>query len=351
MNRVFLLVFNSFVEILSMIVRSIGVKILTLLCLTVPIFCCGQIYTEETLVARLKTGGAISEDVLSKRSVVLHSYLLTEKEISTIHEGLIRAGIDAIAYFKIDGVLAGGDAIFSHSEYFKRREVSNLIIIQKSKAGYTIFVTAFNGKDDLVNVDQSCWKTQSASLSEALAEVYRSALASNKKKNFLINEIAETDLPVKVIAGERAENFAYDLKVDILAIPKFNDAALDRELEEMLKTYPFRNQMVAHNLPDKELRNQGFLYVLCFVNTRSGLAREILGYPVRKSESAFVSVSYPDGQVQLKTIPADTPVFKFYVRHIDTGNVFLGTKWDAETTWQLALQNFIKSFKAELRIN
>jgi hypothetical protein len=331
--------------------RLMGVKFLMFICLSMPLLCAGQIYTEETLTGRLKTGGTISEAVLSKRSVVLYSYLLTEKEISTTHENFIRTGIDAIAYFKIDRVVAGGDAILSYAEYFKRREVANLVIIQKSKSGYTIFITAFNGKEDLADVEQPAWRTQSASLNEALTEVYRAALASNKKKNFLINEIPETDLAVRTIAGERAENFGYDLKVDILAIPKFNDAVLDKELEELMKTYPFRNQLVNHNVPDKELRNQGFLYVLCFVNTRAAMAKELLGYPVRKSESAFVSVSYPNGQLQLKTIPADTPVFKFYVRHIDSGNVFLGTKWDAETTWQQALQNFIKGFKAELRMN
>src|SRR5688572_7618015 len=287
-----------------MSLRLTAVKILILIFFVIPFVCAGQIFTEEAFIARLKPGGTIPEEVLSKRSVVLHSYLLTGKEITTTHENLIRAGIDAIAYFKTDGVLAGGDVTQSYTEYFKKREISNLVVIQKSKEGYTIYITSYNGKDDLVDVGQSCWKVFNASLSEALADVYRSALASNKKKNFLINEIPETDLPVRIIDGERAENFAYDLKVDILAIPKFNDAEIDKELEEFLKTYPFRNQLVDPAVPDKELRNKGFLYVLCFVNTRCGIAKELLGYPVRKSESAFVSVTYPDGQVQLKTIPS-----------------------------------------------
>ncbi len=331
--------------------RLSAVKIFACILLAMPLFCTGQIFTEESFVARLKNGGVISEEVLSKRSVVLHSYSLTPKEISITHENFVRTGIDAIAYFKIDGVLAGGDVTQSYAEYFTKREVSNLIVIQKLTSGYTIYITSFNGKEDLINPDQGAWSTQSASLGEALNTVYRSALASNKKKNLLMNEIPETDLPVRIIDGQRAENFAYDLKVDNLAVPKFDDATLDKELEELLKTYPFHNQLVSYTVPDKDLRNQGFLYVLCFIHTRCGVAKELLGYPVSKSESAFVSVTYPDGQVQLKTIPADTPVFKFYVRHIDSGNVFLGTKWDAETTWQQALQNFIKGFKAELKIN
>jgi hypothetical protein len=327
------------------------VKIFVIILFLMPLLSAGQIFTEEDFMLRLKSGGTIPEEVLSKRSVVLHSYLLTPKEISTVHENLIRTGIDAIAYFKIDGVLAGNDVVQSFAEYFTKREISNIIIVQKLTAGYAITITSFNGKEELVNPDQPAWSAQSASLTEALNSVYRSALASNKKKNLLINEIPETDLPVRIIDGIRAENFAYDLKVDKLAIPTFNNAPLDKELEELLKTYPMPYQIVNNTTPEQDLRKQGFLYVLCFVHTRGIIAKELLGYPVNKSESAFVSVTYPNGQIQLKTIPANTPIFKFYVRHIDSGNVFLGTKWDAETNWQQALQNFIKGFKAELKIN
>jgi hypothetical protein len=327
------------------------VKILLSILLSIPLFCAGQIYTEETLLARLKSGGPISEDVLSKRSVVLYSLSFTSNQLISIHESLVRSGIDAVAYFKVESVLAGPDIIQSYDDYFTKREITNLIIIQKASSGFTINVTSFNGKEDLVSPDQSTWSTQSTSLSEALNALYRSALASNKKKNLLMNEVPETDLPVKIIDGQRSEIFAIDLKIDNLAIPKFNDPAYDKELEEILKTYPFRFQLVNHTDLEKDLRNKGFLYVLYFVHTRCGIAKELLGYPVSKAESAFVSVTYPDGQVQLKNISADTPVFKFYVRHIDSGNIFLGPKWDAETTWQQALHNFIKGFKAELKIN
>lgn len=327
------------------------VKILITILFLIPLLCTGQIYTEETLLSRLKTGGTIGEEVLSKRSAVLHSYTLTPKEITIIHENLIRTGIDAVAYFKIDEVLAEGDVAASYADYFLKREINYLVVVQKTSTGFTINITPFNGKSDFVNKDQVSWTTQSPSLSEALATVYRTALASNKKKNLLINEIPETDLVVRIIDGVRAENFAYDLKVDNLAIRKFNNAELDTALARLFKLYPFRYQFVDPAVSEKELRNKGFLYILCFVHTRSNIAKELLGYPVTKSESAFVSVTHPNGQVQLKTIPADVPVFKFYVRHFDSGNVFLGTKWDAETTFEQALQNYIKGFKIELKIN
>jgi hypothetical protein len=208
--------------------------------------------------------------------------------------------------------------------------------------GTSVSITTYNGKDDFVNNNQNAWSTQSSSLADALNAVYRIALGGNKKKNLLINEVPETDLPVRIIDGQRSETFAYDLKADILAVPKFDDANYDKELEEFFKNYPFRYQLTNTTDLESDLRKRGFLYVLCFVHTRSGEAKELLDYPVTKSESAFVSVTYPNGQIQLKNIPADTPVFKFYVRHIDSGNVYLGTQWDADTSWQQALQNFMK---------
>jgi hypothetical protein len=53
---------------------------------------------------------------------------------------------------------------------------------------------------------------------------------------------------------------------------------------------------------------------------------------------------------RVKTITAETPVYKFYFRQIEFNNVFLGTKWDADVSWEKGLQNFIMGFKRELRI-
>ncbi|HEY3429185.1 MAG TPA: hypothetical protein VGK39_00830, partial [Cyclobacteriaceae bacterium] len=153
-------------------------KIIVTILFLIPLLSAGQIYTEETLLSRLKNDGVIGEDVLSKRSAVLHSYTITSKEIATIHENLSRTGIDAVAYFKTDGVLAEGDIASSYAEYFVKREITNLVIIQKTSTGFVINITSFNGKPDFVNQGQSSWRTSSSSLGDGLATIYRTALAS-----------------------------------------------------------------------------------------------------------------------------------------------------------------------------
>jgi hypothetical protein len=299
----------------------------------------------------LKSGGTIKEELLSKRSAVLYSNTITPTELQTIHDNFIRTGIDVVAYFDTDIVLAGKDAAKAYAAYLSKREIVSLIFVKKTSSGYGITIALFNNSESFVDVTQAVWRNENSSLNELLNALYRDALAGNKRKNNLIIDIPETDLPVSIFNGRRSELAPFDLKVDKLAVIKFGNAAADKELEEIFKDYPLKYTLVDKSIPESDLRRQGFLYVLCFVNTRGQAAKKVLEYTISKSENAFVSVTYLNGTVHLKNIAADQPVVKFYVRHIDSGNVFLGTKWDADTTWEQSLRNFIQGLKVDFKIN
>jgi hypothetical protein len=129
--------------------------VLLILCL-LPCVVKAQFLSEEVLIARLKSS-AIPEEVMSKRSIVLHTSTISPKEITVIHEGLIRAGIDAVAYFESERILAGGDAEKAHHKYLTRREISCVVFIQKKSSGFICYLTLYNGKPDFVNVGQAAW--------------------------------------------------------------------------------------------------------------------------------------------------------------------------------------------------
>jgi hypothetical protein len=306
---------------------------------------------EKTWLEQMNLQGGLPDKLLSTRTVVFYDYTLTEKEIVDMQQSLQRTGVDAVAYFELDMLMAGKDVTRAFGDYLNKREVNNLFFVQKNADGFRIITTAYNGKETVVDKQQAAWSRSNSSLNEALKELYR-ASSSQKKLNLLINETPETGLKVNPILGNRNEFYAIDLKVDPLAVPKTGDEATDKELEEIFRMYyPLKYKMTEPGTPEKELRKQGSLYVVCFIRTRGMVAKDLLGYDTSKSESALVSVTYPDSQQQLKNIGSNTPVFKFYFKHIDSGNVFFGTKWDADLTWQQALINQIQGMKAELRLN
>ena len=304
----------------------------------------------DSFLSKLKPGESVPADLLATRSVILHDYTFKSEELETIQKSFQQTGIDAVVYFASDLFLSGKDVTPVLVEYLVQREVKYLIFFEKGADYYLMTVTSFNNKIDFVDADQPAWRIKHNNLKEMLGYIYGTALNSQKKKNFLINDIPERGEIPTIFRGRRSEFFTLDLKVDKMAVPKFGNDSMDRELEEFLKTeYPFSFKLTDLSTEEKDIRKQGIPYVLCYVHTRNVAAKQILGYDMTKSESALASVTYPNGTMQLKAIPSETSVYKFYFRHIDSGNVYLGTKWDADVSWQEALRNHIKGFKGELK--
>jgi hypothetical protein len=309
------------------------------------------IMDEKTWVEQLNLKGGIPEKLLSTRSVVFYDFTLTKKELENIQQSFQQTGIDAVAFFELDKLTAGKDVTKAFGEYLLKREIACLLFIEKDETGFRLTVTPFNGKDTVVDLAQIAWSSINRVLTEVLQDLYRTA-SSQKKQNLLINDLPEMDLAINPISGKRNEFYSLDLKVDPLAVPKTGDEATDKELEEIFKShYPLKYRLTEPGMNEKEMRKQGLLYVVCVIHTRGIVAKELLGYDMSKSESALASITYPDTQQQVKNIPSNATVYKFYFKHIDSGNVFFGTKWDADLTWQQALLNQIKGMKAELRLN
>lgn len=315
-----------------------------------PILIFAQLNLDNTISNRLEPGSVLPEKILDGRSVVFYDPGLSPTEIQSTHESLVKTGIDALAYFEADNPLAGYDTEIAFLKYFITREISCFVVVEKKEHVYRIWVTDFKGENNLVRQGQPAWSAEDPSLQEVLKTLYRTALNTFKKKNMLINDAPETDLTINVITGRRTEAFASDLKVDKLAVQKFGVDELDKELEEIMKSYPYKYALVDNSIPELDLKKQGYFYILRFVHTRSPAARNLLGYD-NNAQTAIASIVYGNDMVQVKTIPSDVPIFKFYTRQIEFNNVFLGTKWDADTTWQRALVNFISGLKKEMGVN
>lgn len=291
-------------------------------------------------------------DLLASRSVVIHTHDFKQSELEEIQKAFQQIGIDAVAYFESDVVLAGRDMSRAFAEYISTRHIKYLIFFDKPPVGFQLIVTAFDQKPSLFGVGQPAWRVSHERLNDLLRTVFQDSWRTQKKQNFLVNQFPERDITIDPIKGNRQEFYAIDLKVDNLAVLKFGNVPMDKELEQIFQaTYPLKYKIVDAVADEQELLRLGFSYVLCFIHTRGIAAREILGYDMAKVESAYASITFPAGQLQLKIIPEETEVYKFYFRHIDNGNVFLGTKWDADITWQDALRNHIMGFKAEARLN
>lgn len=291
-------------------------------------------------------------NLLATRSAVLFTNAFSAAELKEIQQGFQQIGIDAVVYFERDKVLAGKDAARVYATYLTTREIKFIVLLEKVNGAYQLAATPFNGKESFFDDNQAAWRVTQTKMNDFLQTVYRDSWLTQKKQNFLINDLPETPAGINIIAGRRSEFYSLDLKVDNLAVPKTGDEALDKEIEQLFASlYPYKYKLVEPTYDDRESRKLGFHFVLCVVNTRGKAARELLGYDMSKSENAYASVTYPNGASQIKTISVEKPIYKFYLKHAESGNVFLGTKWDADETFLQALKNHLMGFRSEMKLN
>ena len=307
---------------------------------------------EERVYKRLVYNDVVPNGLLSLRSSVFYESVYTTAELEEIQKGFQQTGIDAVIYFETAHAMAGYDTRAAYARYLTSRSIPFLIFLKKVDKEYEFLFTLFNNKNDFVEPSQVTWRMKSFNLNDLLKSIFRAAINSQKKQSFLINDFPEREIEIKTIIGKRLESLTKDINFFKVAIPKFGEEQADKELEQYFKdNFPVKYELVESTADETELRKKGFLFILRFIHTNGALAKEILGYDQSKSESAITTIKYVNGELQLKTIPVETPIYKFYFKNMEFDNVHLGPKWDADLLWQDALNNHIQSYRQELKMN
>lgn len=258
---------------------------------------------------------------------------------------LQKSGIDAVAVYHIEDIASGPETEAAFMFRFNDRQITHVVLVEQTLAGYKIRIGKFS-KTTLIDSETPLWSTSSPELYNAGNNVYLAASASGQKlTNRLILNVPEEGRLVKPIRGRRSEFYDLNLEGDKVAIVPFADTADIRSVMEM---YPYKYDFVDPSIPERKLRSDGYQFILYYVHSTGQAVRTMLEYPIDAAEDAYVSESYLESTPFARNYHKDRPVYKFYIKHIYSGNVFLGKKYDAADTWEEALQFYIANLREEL---
>ncbi len=303
------------------------------------------------------------------------------------HQTFKEAGVDAVAYYNLGDVEANSDASEILAEGLKNRQIENIIILSRVKlkiAGkdserFAILITDFNDAFSFISHGQSAYKEVAKNTEKLFKQfgkdIRRSGMTS---QNHLIIDQPEFFTGAgNIIEGRRHENFAQDLKLDKLAVPRFAKASLpdnrpggnanrnleneieksnklvkrnNLNLENVMEAYPYEYGLVDPSTEEDKLRQEGYQFILKRIHTTGEHVKEMLGYEINPSETDYVTIKQNGLKLTMRHIPSKAPVHKFYVKHIYTGDIYLGTPWDADERWEDALANYINNMKKDLNI-
>ena len=305
----------------------------------------------------------LPKDLLKTKSAVFIKISGTETEMrdkawknlaSEIHKYLRARGIDAVWYFYFDEVYAGPDLSRSIANALTSREIKNIIIYRKkADLDYEMYITGFSGDEYFFQKGQEALRLEASTPALINRKIAKLINAKGlQRENLLILETPEYFTRTNLIRGKRFQYYAVDLKLDNLAVPEFkctrkqivpvnlpvagdfaisgNSQAADTVLlHGIFKNYPFAHQFVRYDFEESNLRNKGFQFVLLWLHETEPMIRRMLGYPA------------VDPGKNRKESGKEPVVYKFYIKHIYTGDVYLGTGWDADQNWQNALQKHL----------
>ena len=303
------------------------------------------------------------------------------KLAKTVHPHFRKMGIDAVAYYYSDDLNSGKDPRKYFLAEMDKRKVKNLILLSETNRvingktinQYVLVITTHAGKSELYRDGQNAWKMQASDLKSILVELGKDVYRDKQPKtNFMITDVPEFFTTTDIIRGKRIPTYSKDLKVDKLAVSLFQklpipenipegslnekikqeieayNAQVDRDNERLkgiMATYPLKYE-ISDKYTDEDLYNAGFDYVLLRLHTTGATIKELLGFKIDKSETDYITVK-SNG---IKRLSVNTPVHKYYVKHLYTKDIYVGGKWDADDSWEGALESFIENHLDALKV-
>ena len=301
------------------------------------------------------------------------------------HTSFKESGIDAMAYFNMNDLYASSQVSKDYAKWLKTRQVDFIIILihnafkigKKETERYVVVIVPFNGRETFFDHGAKTFKDQHKKLDKLLKNLNNKTLKSNlERTNNLITDKPEFFYP-RSIHVKRYERYNPNLGSDKLAIPRFSKIEIpeniprgvvnknlvkqaeklnveidqwNKQLERLMKRYPFKYEIVNYNWENEEqMRKKGFDFVLMNIHTSGKSVKSFLGYQMEDDDDSYVTLINKNGKNILRNIPAEALVYKYYIKHIYSGDIYLGPRWDADEQWQDALNhsldNLIKTVK------
>ncbi len=304
----------------------------------------------------LSEGSTFPEGLLKTKTVVLYEVTPKSAMVSirgnwkTIAEEiqpfLQKTGIDGIVHYYMEDIFSGTETYNRYLDHFDERDIKNALFVLEDKGTFKLIVTNLTDRQNLIKMGQPAWIREGTDLPAMLNDLYRSASnAGLARENRLILAVPEFGEMLTPLKARRNEFYDLNFSSETLAIPVFADTV---EIKMAMANYPYKYDFIAAGMPEKELRSKGFQYILYYVESTGKSVKEMLGYKTTETETDYISEVVRDGQLQVHSNNIRTPVYKFYIKHIYSGNVFLGKKWDSAPQWQNALDYYIANLRNEL---
>lgn len=340
-----------------------------------------------SLICLFKDGlSQVPENLTSSRSVVImdvpdeisRGFVVRsdwKKVAAQAHGSLRKIGVDAIMYLNRGDLQCNPEITLVYENVLAQRKVSNLILLKVAEGA--------SGKEYRLNIYDKVqgialfdpyYTITAASIEELMLLLGRQVIRQNlERSNFLILDRPEYLDDLTLHKGTRYTNVPTRLKSQTLGVILFDTVSIppglsennileirelnqsirnkNDELKSIMSRYPFKYKFTYFK-DVKDLYQQGYQYALFPVISSGKTVKQMLDYETSEAETMYVSETFHlDGKPTLKKIPVNASQTKYYIKQTIVDDIHVGKRWDADVTWQSALNNFLDNLIYDLNPN
>jgi len=262
-------------------------------------------------------------------------------------------GVDVVMAFRQLDLLSGREPWAAFENLMVSRGIRYLInLIENSDGTFTVSIASLPEQAPLLGAQLPAYSLTAGDLESLVTnlrlEIIRADLS---RENFMVLGTPEFFEDVPMITKNRYESFPLDLRLDKIAIRWPDDAGDDFKQqfgEYMDSLYPHQFGFVPAVWTDQQIRNEGYQYTLNWVYATGYSLKKVFNYEIKEGENSYITfMTLGPNKKDIKSIPIYTPVYKFYMRHIVTGDIYLGKEWDADLDWMDALKHHVYNYRGE----
>lgn len=271
----------------------------------------------------------------------------------SVHQALVEAGADPVAYFELEQVALSEAVQADFARSFSTRLVKNILFITRKKNGSSIHVAPFTGDSRIIpttalygiqGADLTTTKEQFATIGQnretqnllvldvpEFLSIGTESTASSQKflaRNPLNLDVFKLGVPIEGTSAETGllSYFRYDMygktKDEILAEQTAQKAGIEQVLK---REYPYEVEWLTEAKSEQELIQDRVQFLLMKVEGREADLMRSMGLPVEDAEAG------------------SRIVVKYYIKLLVRDELYIGSEWDADPDWRVALANFLNN--------
>jgi hypothetical protein len=303
---------------------------------------------------------SLPEAFLSGKSIVLISNapsarpILDWKEISEkIHNGLIEAGGDPIAYYELEDLTLSEEVQTGYANAFSKRMVSAIVILTRKENGeFILSISPYSNTAAIVG-SSSTWSLRANSLAEL--EENLNMLGKNvQSQNYLVLEVPEYPDSESGQASSRRFLARNPLNLDVFKLGvQLAGAPGDAGILSSYR-YDLLGKSEQAIMAEQEAEKQGLQVIfennyphevayLSSAKTDAELLRERVQFLLVKVEGREADLMESMGLDPAGLSNPNRIVVKYYIRLIVRDELYVGPKWDADPDWKKALRGFLEN--------